>query len=284
MTNPLLRRAVGVATALYRRLALGRVPRLFDAAYYRAADPEVARSGIDPFLHYVWRGAAQNRDPSADFDTAFYKRQSGPTRLDPVRHYLRIGAKAGLDPNPGFSTRMYVARYPDIGAAGVNPLLHYRQDGRAEGRVAAPSSTQPGEWVPLRGVREAHRWAYPADGVPRFGLTLRRDVPVSACPSFVPRLCLLLALDGDEIDGLVRTFEGFPESAADAITLAIDTRLRPHPPRPTLVLALEQCFHGPGPDGTVWLRYAEAQIWDVLPERPHVLHIAPAGACSIRTG
>lgn len=274
--------AVRLATPLIRRVILGRVPRLFDAAYYRANNPDVARSGIDPFLHYVWRGAAQDRDPSADFDTAFYRRQSGATRLDPVRHYLRVGAKAGLDPNPAFSTLMYVARYPDVGLAGINPLVHYRQDGRAEGRVAAPSASQPEEWVPFQGVRDAQRWAYPAQASPRFALTLRRDVPVSACPSVLPRLCLVLTLDGNEIDGLVQSFDAFPDSAADALTLAIDTTLRPHPPRPTLVLALEQCFHGPGPGGTVLLRYAEARIWDVLPERPHVLRLCPAGALALR--
>jgi hypothetical protein len=282
MTLALRSRAVRIATTLVRRVILGRVPRLFDAAYYRANHPDVARSGIDPFLHYVWRGAAQDRDPSTDFDTAFYRRQSGPTRLDPVRHYLRVGAKAGLDPNPAFSTLMYVARYPDVGLAGVNPLVHYRQDGRAEGRVAAPSASQPDEWVPFQGVREAHRWAYPTPDSPRFALTLRRDVPVSACPTALPRLCLVLTLDGSEIDGLVRSFEAFPGSAADALSLAVDTTLRPHPPRPTLVVALEQCFHGPGPDGAVLLRYAEARIWDVLPERPHVLRICPAGALALR--
>ncbi|MCJ2034091.1 hypothetical protein [Methylobacterium sp. J-068] len=284
MTTLLPIPAIRLATRLVRRLTLGRVPRLFDAAYYRATYPEVGRSGIDPFLHYVRRGAAQGHDPSADFDTAFYRRQSGPTRLDPVRHYLRIGAKAGLDPNPGFSTRMYVTRYPDILVAGVNPLVHYRLDGRAEGRIAVPSAAEPGEWVPLQGVREAHRLAYPAAGATRFSLTLRRDVAVQACPTHVPRLCLLLALDGTEVDGLVQAFATFPDSAADAITLSIDTTLRPHPPRPTLILALEQCFHGPGPDGTVLMRYAEARIWDVMPERPHVLHVAPSGALAIGPG
>ncbi|KQP83029.1 hypothetical protein ASF60_16405 [Methylobacterium sp. Leaf113] len=282
MTIPLPPRLIRIATTLFRRVTLGRVPRLFDAGYYRTQHPDVARSGIDPFLHYVWRGAAQNRDPSADFDTAFYKHQSGRIRLDPVRHYLRFGAKAGLDPNPNFSTLMYVARYPDIGAAGVNPLLHYRQDGRAEGRVAAPSASQPEEWVPFQGVREAHRWVYPAQGSSRFSVTLRRDVPATACPTALPRLCLVLTLDGAEIDGLVQSFDAFAHSAADAITLTVDTTLRPHPPRPTLVLALEHAFHGPGPGGTIQLRYAEARIWDVVPERPHVLRICPAGALSIQ--
>ncbi len=118
MTLAPLARAVRLASAAYRRLTLGRVPRLFDAAYYEAAAPEVARSGIDPYLHYVRRGAAQDRDPAPDFDTAFYRRQSGPTRLDPLRHYLRVGAQAGLDPHPSFSTRCTWRATPMSGPSG----------------------------------------------------------------------------------------------------------------------------------------------------------------------
>ncbi len=47
--------------------------------------------------------------------------------------YLRFGAAAGLDPNPSFSSASYLIRYPDIASLGVNPLLHYRTNGRREG-------------------------------------------------------------------------------------------------------------------------------------------------------
>lgn len=276
-------RLVATVSGVIRRLIIGRVPRLFDEGFYRTSHPKVARSGLDPYLHYVWRGAGRGHDPNADFDTAFYRRQSGPTRLDPVRHYLRVGAAAGLDPSPAFSTLMYLARYPDVGRAGINPLLHYRQDGRPEGRIAAPSASDPGQWVALAGVRAAHRRDYPEDGGPHFSLTFRRDVPVAACPDAAPRICLVLTLDGAEIAALVETVEGFAAGAQDAVTLAFDTRLRPHPPRPTAILALEQCFHGRSADGGILLRYAEARLWDLLPERPRICALGSGGCLSVET-
>lgn len=275
-------RIVASVTKAIRRLTIGRVPRLFDADFYRATYPDVARSGVDPYLHYVRRGVGLAYDPNADFDTAFYRRQSGPTRLDPIRHYLRAGAAAGLDPSPAFSTLMYLARYPDVGRAGINPLLHYRQDGRPEGRIAAPSASDPDQWVALAGVRAAHRWDYPSQRGPRFALTLRRDVPVTACPDHAPRICLVLTLDGAETAALVESIEGFSQGAQDAVTLDVDTAARPHPPRPTAILALEHCFHGPGADGTVLLRYAEARLWDLVPERPHLRAIGRGGGLSVR--
>jgi hypothetical protein len=275
-------RLVALASGLVRRLVIGRVPRLFDSVFYRSTYPDVARSGLDPYLHYVWRGAGRGYDPNADFDTAFYRRQSGPTRLDPVRHYLRAGAAAGLDPSPAFSTLMYLARYPDVGRAGINPLLHYRQDGRPEGRIAAPSASDPDQWVALAGVRAAHRWDYPADGATRFALTFRRDVAIAACPDHAPRICLVLTLDGAEVAALVETVEGFLDGVQEAVTLEFDTTLRPHPPRPTVILALEQAFHGRDGDGAILLRYAEARLWDLLPEQPRQCALGGGGCLSIR--
>ena len=277
-------RAVRALSTLLRRAAIGRVPRLFDEAYYRATHPCVARCGLDPFLHYVWRGAALDHRPNADFDAAFYRRQSGPTRLDPLRHYLTVGAGNGLDPSPAFSTLMYLMRYPDVAQAGINPLLHYRQDGRSEGRIAAAWASAPEEWIALARVGAEHRWTYPAHVSPRFSLSLLRDVAGAAGPDAVSRLCLILTLDRTEIDGMVQAFETFPESGLDALTLEIDTAVRPHPPAPTVVIALERCSYGPGPDGAMLLRYAEARIWNVFCERPRMALAGPAGCLAVRVG
>ena len=54
---------------------------------------------------------------------------------DPVSHYHRAGWRAGHNPNSWFDTRWYLATYPDIMAADMNPLLHYVAHGRDEGRV-----------------------------------------------------------------------------------------------------------------------------------------------------
>lgn len=279
-----VRHCVRWLTTALRRLVIGRVPRLFDAAYYLARHPAVAAWGLDPFLHYVWRGAARGDEPNADFDTQFYRRQSGPTRLDPVRHYLAEGARAGLDPSPGFSTQMYLLRYADVRACGLNPLLHYRLDGRAEGRIPTPTAADPDSWVPFAGVPAANRWAYPAAGAPRFALTLLRDGPLPGHPAPASRICLVLTLDGPEGEGLAGALETFAAGSLDALSVAIDAGTRRHPPAPTLVLALERCVHGPGDDGAVLLRYAEARLWNVVLEQPRMVLRAPAGRLEIRVG
>ncbi|MGU3284979.1 hypothetical protein [Methylobacterium mesophilicum] len=54
--------------------------------------------------------------------------------LDPLQHYLLAGWKEGRDPSAGFSTSGYLATNPDVATAGHNPLLHFVNTGFAEGR------------------------------------------------------------------------------------------------------------------------------------------------------
>jgi hypothetical protein len=70
-----------------------------DGAFYRAVNPDLAESG-----------------------------------LDPIRHYLLSGWREGRDPAPWFSTRAYVEANPEVVKAGWNPLHHYLTLGRREGR------------------------------------------------------------------------------------------------------------------------------------------------------
>jgi hypothetical protein len=71
-----------------------------DAAFYLAANPDVAAAGIE----------------AAD-------------------HYWRMGWREGRDPSPWFRTGFYLAANPDVAAAGINPLWHYLVRGREEGRT-----------------------------------------------------------------------------------------------------------------------------------------------------
>ena len=73
----------------------------FDAAFYLAANVDVARTGVDP--------------------------------LD---HFLASGWREGRDPNASFSVKDYLENYPDIAAADVNPFVHFLSAGRSEGRAA----------------------------------------------------------------------------------------------------------------------------------------------------
>jgi len=97
-----------------------------------------------------WRGerlAAR----SGLFDPAFYARQlvgrddEARARKAPWRHYLRHGAFEGLDPGPDFDSDWYLARNRDVQSAGLNPLVHYVQHGRAEGRL--PYHGAPVPWL-----------------------------------------------------------------------------------------------------------------------------------------
>ena len=92
---------------------------VFDAAYYRAANPDLASVfGMDDqalFNHFVKYGMAEGRQASAEFNVAVYK-----------------------------------ARYADLAAAFGDNLklyyLHYINMGKAEGRngkVAAPAPVKP---------------------------------------------------------------------------------------------------------------------------------------------
>jgi hypothetical protein len=58
--------------------------------------------------------------------------------IDPLLHYIQYGAAEGRDPSPDFSTTAYLERNSDVARAGLNPLLHYIRYGKDEGRDPSP--------------------------------------------------------------------------------------------------------------------------------------------------
>ena len=96
-----------------------------DGAFYRAVNPDLAESG-----------------------------------LDPIHHYVASGWREGRDPAPWFSTRAYVEAYPEVAKAGWNPLHHYLAVGRREGREIARSSLAD-DYLLRRARRgEAPAWSF----------------------------------------------------------------------------------------------------------------------------
>lgn len=68
------------------------------------------------------------------FDEAWYRQMYGLGEyLDAALHYLEKGWREGKDPSPLFSTSAYLADFPAVQAAGVNPLLHFEREGYAAG-------------------------------------------------------------------------------------------------------------------------------------------------------
>src|SRR6187551_1107815 len=55
-----------------------------------------------------------------------------------VEHYRVFGWTEGRDPNPDFSTSWYLRENSDVAAAGINPLRHFLEYGLKEGRLPRP--------------------------------------------------------------------------------------------------------------------------------------------------
>ena len=63
---------------------------LFDQAWYLANNPDVAKAGVDPLIHYLCNGGFEGRDPG-----------------------------------PNFCSSWYLDAYIDVKRNGANPLVHY---------------------------------------------------------------------------------------------------------------------------------------------------------------
>jgi hypothetical protein len=76
---------------------------LFDPDYYLRTNPDVASSGMNPLAHYVAKGAAESRNPSADFNTAEYRRKHGlpsdaEKPVNPLVHLIKAREAARTAP------------------------------------------------------------------------------------------------------------------------------------------------------------------------------------------
>lgn len=121
--------------------ALAATP-LFDAPWYLAVNPDVARSGMDPQAHYQRFGWREGRSPHAMFDAAYYLANNPDVRaagIDPLTHFLDIGWREGRNPSADFRMADYLRLNPDVAASGMNPLLHYVLYGQAQSRAFASS-------------------------------------------------------------------------------------------------------------------------------------------------
>ena len=114
---------------------------------YLAHYADVRDSGQNPFYHSIATGQKEGRRShfrgedweiaSREFDVAYYLSlypDVAAAGIEPVRHYLDTGWHEHRDPAPWFSTRYYLEHNPDIRHANLNPFLHYLKSGRGERR------------------------------------------------------------------------------------------------------------------------------------------------------
>lgn len=155
------------------KLGLDPAPN-FSTRHYLADHPDVAANGVNPLAHFLkegqkegrgvrspqplelveiaepspppteeGRGWLKRRNPdrelaSGAFDSEYYLSAYPDVRAagkDPLDHFLGAGWREGRNPNLWFSVNQYLELYPDVAAAGINPFLHYLMAGKAEGRL-----------------------------------------------------------------------------------------------------------------------------------------------------
>lgn len=75
------------------------------------------------------------------FDAAYYLAtypDIAAAGIEPFAHFFDHGFTEGRRPNPYFDPLWYLAQNPDVAAGGLNPLFHYALHGDAEGRRPSP--------------------------------------------------------------------------------------------------------------------------------------------------
>ena len=128
------------------KLAMGIPAALFDPDWYRTRYPGVAASGVNPLLHYLYRGAFDDYDPNPHFHSAWYLANNpdvAASGLNPLLHFVRYGAREGRNPNVYFSTRWYIQQKPPLPVSSLNPLVHFITIGIRQGRSPMPGSALP---------------------------------------------------------------------------------------------------------------------------------------------
>jgi len=89
--------------------------------------------------HFIVKGYKNDKSPNEYFDSVWYQEQFNvdKNQINPFIHFLFYGVKEGKNPSPKFELGFYLHEYPDVRANGVNPLLHYLLFGKKEGRFAS---------------------------------------------------------------------------------------------------------------------------------------------------
>jgi len=131
---------------------LDRVRPHFDAAFYRAANPDLGGSDEDLLFQFMTHGWREGRDPSPEFSIRRYLEAypdvAGGER-NPFLHYIETGQAEGRGPRggpmplrqadldfilPHFDPAFYRERYPDVTGSDIDLAQHYMTDGWREHR------------------------------------------------------------------------------------------------------------------------------------------------------
>jgi glycosyltransferase involved in cell wall biosynthesis len=111
----------------------------FDTAYYLATNPDVAGAGLNPLVHYINHGDDEGRAPSPHFHTGWYREHYGiQPGTNCLAHFLSRRLTGAVNPVPLFNGAFYLETYPDVAAAQNDPFEHFLTHGYLEARNPAP--------------------------------------------------------------------------------------------------------------------------------------------------
>ena len=101
---------------------------------------DVFHAGVNALAHYQAFGIARGSRSERLLRHVGLSRSQPGCRCRGRRirstHFHQSGWREGRDPSGDFDTTLYLIHNPDVAAAGIDPLEHYLQFGRAEGRSA----------------------------------------------------------------------------------------------------------------------------------------------------
>ena len=150
----------------------------FDGNKYLYVYPDVAKVGINPLIHFRCHGVKEKRiafpvgkkyyksnltprleseynllKDSEYFNSKYYRLHNPSlwfSMQNMLEHYLIYGWYEGKNPSSEFDGNKYLAVYPDIEQARVNPLVHYLRNGQNEGRESFPVESFAGVFSKIR--------------------------------------------------------------------------------------------------------------------------------------
>ena len=104
---------------------------LFDRRYYVKSNPDVATSGIDPFVHFLTKGIDQLRSPHPLVDLNYIlmlRRKALGSSID-LSEFIEVIEQNICDPGPYFSISDYIAMSDAAVPQGTPALVHFLQVG-----------------------------------------------------------------------------------------------------------------------------------------------------------
>lgn len=114
---------------------------LFNREYYLRNNLDVARSCVNPIMHYIRHGWCEGRNPSPLFDTNWYLQQNpdvAKAGINPLYHYIKHGWKERRKPSPEFNNEFHSDPMSDLNNSKLKPFVHFILHGQHKKRNCSP--------------------------------------------------------------------------------------------------------------------------------------------------